>query len=349
MPDNQNNNSLFGIEVNPNLGTPLYHAYANNGPTWNIILPATLLFIVAFFGIILNSSVILVTIITPTLRGSANYLMALICFCEVLHASGHSIFFVIAVTGKNFVPLLAANYLMIPSLFALCTCTALMLSAAADRLFAVAIPHLHKSICMGHKRTYLSAYTIFCSLCGIYGLYFITAFSIQNPNIPITGCVAEILSGEVGTVYYIYSAIFNSLTALCYFLIWVIIRCKKGVTQETNTRLLRSLVCIMVVSVGGYIINLSVYQIFFKLIEEKIFSQIVLWDLGFIPGILLNVGAGSNAVILFFTSSEYRKTFKHHLNNLAKVCGIKGKNTVTAVAPLFHTSTHKNSKNGNNY
>ncbi|CAK5082519.1 unnamed protein product [Meloidogyne enterolobii] len=111
------NGSLFGIEINPNLITPitgpLYQAYANSGPTWHIVLPASLLFIVALFGIILNSFVVIVTIATPTLRGSANYLMALICFCEVLHASGHSIFFVIAVTGKNFVPLLAANLLMI--------------------------------------------------------------------------------------------------------------------------------------------------------------------------------------------------------------------------------------------
>jgi hypothetical protein len=47
------------------------------------------------------------------MRGSVNYLMALICFCEVLHLSGHSIFFIIAVTGTNFVSLLSANLLMI--------------------------------------------------------------------------------------------------------------------------------------------------------------------------------------------------------------------------------------------
>uniref|UniRef100_A0A914KVG2 G-protein coupled receptors family 1 profile domain-containing protein n=1 Tax=Meloidogyne incognita TaxID=6306 RepID=A0A914KVG2_MELIC len=237
MSSNITSNGLFGIEINPDLGAPLYQAYANNGPTWHIflpasllftvhmlfainmtialmlsaaadrlfavaiphlrrhprtyanngptwhiVLPASLLFTVALFGIILNSFVVIVTIATPTLRGSANYLMALICFCEVLHASGHSIFFVIAVTGKNFVPLLAANLLMIPSIFALCTCMSLMLSAAADRLFAVAIPHLHKSICIEHKRTYLGAHTIFCTLCGVYGLYFITAFSIKNAN-----------------------------------------------------------------------------------------------------------------------------------------------------------------------
>uniref|UniRef100_A0A915NMX5 G protein-coupled receptor n=1 Tax=Meloidogyne floridensis TaxID=298350 RepID=A0A915NMX5_9BILA len=170
-------------------------------------------------------------------------------------------------------------------LFAINMTIALMLSAAADRLFAVAIPHLHKSICIEHKKSYLGIHTFACSLYGFYGLYYITAYSIKNPNIPTTGCLSEILIGAVGTEYFIHCAIFNSLTAL----------------QETNTRLLRSLVCIMVISVGGYIINLSVYQVFFKLIEEQIFSQIILWQLGFIPGILLNLGAASNALILYFT------------------------------------------------
>lgn len=91
----------------------LYQTYAHVGPNWHLILPASSFFTISIFGIILNSFVVIVTIITPSMRGSANYLMALICFCEVLHSSGHSIFFVIAVTGKNFVPLLAANLLMI--------------------------------------------------------------------------------------------------------------------------------------------------------------------------------------------------------------------------------------------
>nr|CAD2138260.1 unnamed protein product [Meloidogyne enterolobii] len=348
MSSNKTSNGLFGIEINPDLGAPLYQAYANNGPTWHIFLPASLLFTVALFGIILNSFVVIVTIATPTLRGSANYLMALICFCEVLHASGHSIFFVIAVTGKNFVPLLAANLLMIHMLFAINMTIALMLSAAADRLFAVAIPHLHKSICIEHKKAYLGIHTFACSLYGFYGLYYITAYSIKNPNIPTTGCLSEILIGAVGIEYLIYCTIFNLLTALCYILIWVIIRCTKGVSQETNTRLLRSLVCIMVISIGGYIINLSVYQAFFKLIEEQIFSQILLWQLGFIPGILLNLGTASNALILYFTSKEYHKSMKQYLFNLAIHCGVKGTNAVTAVAPII-PSTIKSSNKKNIY
>ncbi|KAF7639410.1 hypothetical protein Mgra_00001082 [Meloidogyne graminicola] len=343
------NNGLFGIKINPNLGTPLYQSFSNSGPIWQIILPSTLLFIISIISIILNLFVIIITILTLTLRGTANYLMALICFCEVLHASGHLIFFIISITGINFIPLLIANLLIIHMIFAINMTIALMLSASIDRLFAVAFPHLHKKVYIEYKYIYLGIHTFCCLIYGFYGLYFITKYSIKNPNIPTTGCLSEILSGEVGNEYFIFCAIFNFLTAFCYFLIWLIIRCKKGVSEQTNTRLLRSLVCIMVISIGGYIINLSVYQIFFYFIDRKIFNYIYLWQLGFIPGILLNIGAGSNAVILYFTSSEYRKAFKYHLNKMAKVFGIKGTNTVTVVSPMFATSSQKISKVGNNY
>ncbi|CAK5106663.1 unnamed protein product [Meloidogyne enterolobii] len=104
----------------------------------------------------------------------------------------------------------------------------------------------------------------------------------------------------------------------------------------------------MVISIGGYIINLSVYQAFFKLIQEQIFSQILLWQLSFIPGILLNLGAASNALILYSTSKEYHKSMKQYLFNLAIHCGFKKINQVTAVAPII-PSTIKSSNKKNIY
>ncbi|CAK5057499.1 unnamed protein product [Meloidogyne enterolobii] len=162
--------------------------------------------------------------------------MALICSCEVLHVSGHSIFFVIAVTGKNFVPLLAANLLMIPSIFALCTCMALMLSAAVDRLFAVGAPQKHTKICIVHKYLYLGIHTFACITLGLFNVYYATKYSIENPNIPTTGCISDLLSGNVGNLFFIYCSSVNMLTTLCYILIWGIIRCKKQGKFSGNLR-----------------------------------------------------------------------------------------------------------------
>jgi hypothetical protein len=81
------------------------------------------------------------------------------------------------------------------------------------------------------------------------------------------------------------------------------------VTQETNTRLLRSLVIIMAISIGGYIINLTIYQLIFLLMRNKTFNQICLWHFSFIAGILINIVAGANAIILFFTRFLIFKIF----------------------------------------
>jgi len=90
----------------------LYKEFANAGPTWNLILPASLVYFVAFSGILMNSFVVFVTVRTASLRGSANFLMALICLCEVLHETGHTVFFVVTVSGINFIELFTANMFM---------------------------------------------------------------------------------------------------------------------------------------------------------------------------------------------------------------------------------------------
>jgi hypothetical protein len=55
----------------------------------------------------------------------------------------------------------------------------------------------------------------------------------------------------------------------------------------------------MLISIGGYFINLSIYQILFTLSINNVFDPVRIWQLGFIAGVLLNVGAAANAPILY--------------------------------------------------
>jgi hypothetical protein len=66
----------------------------------------------------------------------------------------------------------------------------------------------------------------------------------------------------------------------------------------------------MAISIGGYIINLTVYQAFYILILNKLLNIVYLWQLGFIPGILLNIGASANAIVLYNTRFSSKKNFK---------------------------------------
>nr|CAD2195539.1 unnamed protein product [Meloidogyne enterolobii] len=97
----------------------------------------------------------------------------------------------------------------------------------------------------------------------------------------------------------------------------------------------------MLISVGGYIVNLAVYQAVFRLIINEIFDPILLWQLAFVAGVLLNIGGASNAIVLYFTSTEYRKAFKKNLTILAKLFGVKVSIKVTKVSPMLPTSSQK--------
>ncbi|KAL3100928.1 hypothetical protein niasHS_001388 [Heterodera schachtii] len=90
----------------------LYLAYRSVGPSADLIVPAVALYLVAFVGIVLNGTVLVVTVKSSSLRGSANFLMALICLCELVHQIGHTFLLFVVISGTNFVSLLTADLIM---------------------------------------------------------------------------------------------------------------------------------------------------------------------------------------------------------------------------------------------
>ncbi|KAL3098882.1 hypothetical protein niasHT_024637 [Heterodera trifolii] len=260
--------------INTSSSDSLYLSYRFAGPSADLIVPAVALYLVALIGVVLNGTVLVVTVKSSSLRGSANFLMALICLCELVHQIGHTFFLFVVISGTNFVSLLTADLIMAPMIFASNCGLMAIFSAAFDRLFAVALP-----------------------------------FS------PTTGMLAESLQGPVGHKFFAGTFIISFGSTCCYVSIFMIIRCKNGVTQQTNTRVLRSLVIILSINIGGYLINLTMYQLldaFGSILGPPIRS----WQFGFISGILLNCAAGSNAVVLYFNSNEYRRVFKKEFQAL---------------------------------
>ncbi|KAL3078571.1 hypothetical protein niasHT_034046 [Heterodera trifolii] len=88
--------------------------------------------------IILNCSVILVTLLTKSFRGTVNYLLALCSFFELIHQSGHFLFVYTAFSGQNFIEYhLAAKILFIP-MIGLAGIAPTMFFAGIDRLIGIA-------------------------------------------------------------------------------------------------------------------------------------------------------------------------------------------------------------------
>ena len=77
-----------------------------------------------------------------------------------------------------------------------------------------------------------------------------------------------------------------------------------AVTKETNTRLLKSLVIIVSINIGGYLISLSFYQLFFLMMEWGL-DFVLIWQISFASGISLNMAVACNAPVLYYTRQAY--------------------------------------------
>ncbi|KAL3100934.1 hypothetical protein niasHS_001394 [Heterodera schachtii] len=262
--------------INTSSDNALYLAYRSVGPSADLIVPAVALNLVALVGIVLNGTVLVVTVKSSSLRGSANFLMALICLCELVHQIGHTFLLFVVISGTNFVSLLTADLIMAPSIFAVNCGYMAMLCAAIDRLFAVV-----------------------------------------SPFNPTTGSISGIFDGPIGRKVFGLTFLLNLFSICCYVAIFVVIRRKNGVSQQTNTRLLRSLVIILSISIGGYLVALSMFQIL-DVIGPSLRSPIRIWQFEFFIAIFLNATAGSNAIVLYFSSTEYRHNFKKEFRAMSE-------------------------------
>ncbi|KAL3098856.1 hypothetical protein niasHT_024611 [Heterodera trifolii] len=299
----------MGSINNSNSYEPLYLTYHFAGPSADLIVPAVALNFVALIGIMLNGIVLVVTVKSNSLRGSANFLVALICLCEVFHQIGHTFFLVVVISGINFVSQLTTNLFLSPSIFGLSSGLMAMFCAAFDRLFAIISPFQHSFIFIKYKFPYLLGHLLICIIYGAFSLTYVFAYAFENAENPTTGYVDETLLGSIGYKFFIGTLFLSLGSIFCYVAIFVIVRCKNGVTQQTNTRVLRSLVIILSISIGGYLFLMPMFEIL-EAIGPSFGSPIRCWQIGCFLGILLNTAAGSNAIVLYFSSTEYRQNFK---------------------------------------
>ncbi|KAL3098851.1 hypothetical protein niasHT_024606 [Heterodera trifolii] len=326
--------------INSGSNDSLYLAYRSVGPSADLIVPAVALYLVVLVGIVLNGTVLVVTVRSNSLRGSANFLMALICLCELVHQIGHTFFLIVVISGKNFVSLLTADFFMTPMIFALNCGLMAMFCAAFDRLFAIISPFNHNAIFIKYKFPYLLGHLFICTIYATFIQYCVLAYAFENAGSPTTGVVAETLLGPVGYIFFGGAFLVLLGSSCCYVAIFVLIRSKNGVTQQTNTRLLRSMIIILCISIGSYLINLAMYQLLYAF-GSILGSPIRIWQVGFIAGILLNAGAGSNAVVLYFNSTEYRRVFKMELRTLIERF-LGHKNAVHPTGVIIHVGNAGN-------
>ncbi|KAL3069821.1 hypothetical protein niasHT_033398 [Heterodera trifolii] len=148
-----------------------YLAFKDVHPNWSLIGFAAIYGIITTFGVIFNSSVIVVTCLTKSFRGTVNYFLALYSFFELVHQSGNFLYVYTAFSGQNFIEYrLAAIILFIP-VIGLGGITPAMFCTGIDRLIGIAFSEFHDNL---KKRLYLALLTIlsvsygFCFSVSVY-------------------------------------------------------------------------------------------------------------------------------------------------------------------------------------
>ncbi|KAL3069221.1 hypothetical protein niasHT_034451 [Heterodera trifolii] len=249
------NANANAIETDAEKSRPkMYLKFHNVYPCWNFIIAALAINAVAMFGMVSNFSVIWVTYRTKTLRGTANFLIALCSFFDMLHEHGHLLFLYTALSGQNFLPISSAVRFCSVSLFGIGGIAVSIAFTGLDRLLCVLFPAFPRRV---RPLPYLSAITLLClasSVCTLIGYY---KKNNETPNFMVTGTFSDLVSDPS---LLLYAFILYSVTVLIYLITGFVIRkrAKKASNSSSssaeliNRRIFRSLLVIVLRPMGPF-------------------------------------------------------------------------------------------------
>uniref|UniRef100_A0A914HFF8 G-protein coupled receptors family 1 profile domain-containing protein n=1 Tax=Globodera rostochiensis TaxID=31243 RepID=A0A914HFF8_GLORO len=231
--------------------------------------------------------IVYVTLRTKSMNNSANKLLAIYSFFEIVHQSGHFLFAYLVFSGQYLMPYKMALQILTPSLFAAFCTNFLLFFTSIDRLIAVIFP-LRES-----ENVFFYVITLpFIGLYCVYALYSQPCDSADETV--ITGTMNDIGMTSfqcTNSSDFIWPTIINLVlltTIVLYVVIAIVIYFKKSPlnsnSHQFNIRIFRSLFCIVSVNISGYFVI-----------------------------------AASNAPILYFTSTEYRKAFDKEWQTITKL------------------------------
>uniref|UniRef100_A0A914IAZ5 Vomeronasal type-1 receptor n=1 Tax=Globodera rostochiensis TaxID=31243 RepID=A0A914IAZ5_GLORO len=158
----------------------------------------------------------------------------------------------------------------------------------------------HDKIC---GKTYLFIHTLLSCIPGVYLAARVFFYALDNPTEPVTGQLSDTCT-PINLIYN-YNMVVCIITFVLYVLLALIVWKKVPQQSENSRRLVRSLSAICGLIVGSYFFNTII-----RLIVVDWLNPIQLWYVNVAGGDLVNIGAASNAPILFLISTPYRTLIK---------------------------------------
>uniref|UniRef100_A0A914HMI8 G-protein coupled receptors family 1 profile domain-containing protein n=1 Tax=Globodera rostochiensis TaxID=31243 RepID=A0A914HMI8_GLORO len=314
------NSTAFYFE---SIRNEVYNKFAEERPSWTLVVFASIYTFVASVGIVMNFLVVFVTIRTKELKGSANKLLALYSLFEMVHQSGHFLFVYTVFSGHYLIEFSIAVRILSPSFFAFGCTTLLLFFTSIDRLLYVLFP----------LRTAQNDNAIICCvvlpIAGMFGAFYVGSLNLNCGSFDehlIFGTMTDIgafvsiqCDNWVQLLYEIVTIILLAAIVI-YVLIAILLHFKKAPSNSNsnqfNMRIFRSLFIIVSVNISGYFVMNFYVAIILPYI---VLLPMAFWKWNQIISIVLNVSAASNAPILYLSSSEYRKAFRKELKPFIKI------------------------------
>nr|CAD2134522.1 unnamed protein product [Meloidogyne enterolobii] len=326
-----NNNFIIeNIQDNKSISddTKLFYLLSTEqGPKFALILPSVLLTLIAIIGIPLNAGIIYVSVkYRNKLNSTANFLIALNAFFDLLQLTHPFPFFFVATSSTNFIGTFLSMRLLIPALFGIqCSLTCIAFTAI-DRLIAVVIPIKYNQMSKRTQRRYSSINVLLCTINGLWNVVELWKKCEMEENRPVTGFIGQIgwdSKNHLG--HYLVGPVLIGISIFCYILICIILIVRKAIYTKKNVnnletnlfqnqlKLLKSLSLIVSVHVGTVLFGSLLLGF------TSDFSAIWNWYLMNLSVCIILMGPLTNAIVLYMNSADYYDLFKILLNDIKTV------------------------------
>ncbi|KAL3082775.1 hypothetical protein niasHS_010577 [Heterodera schachtii] len=282
---------------------PAYERFKDSGVSWELVALIGCKALVCLVGVVLNLTIVHVTVKTKTLRGACNVQIALNGLSTAIQECSAFVTFAIVVSGLNFIPLRICAFIQFLPLFCTIFTNGVSFSIGIDRLFSILFPIWYMA--RDKSRKYL--FTI-VALCAVYASIVPIVsldISLRNPMIPVMCTVIDPVQKAAKWVV-IMLLIVNSSAVCCYILVWLAIIARRNLIQKQEAlNVFKSLSMILLLELFGWVANYTI-----RLgVEAADIHELTTWYVVNASTIAPYFSMSISPIILYTYSSEYRSAF----------------------------------------
>ncbi|XGW25895.1 hypothetical protein V3C99_006919 [Haemonchus contortus] len=285
------------------------------------ISPAFQIFyiVIPTIGIIGNSLIIYVTIISKSLRSSCNIIIGLITFGDILQLLGQYVMIVSynVIPGHMMREDICVYWQFVP-VFGTLFSSVLLLCIAIDRLMSV--QRFYALITRDHEKAYI---VMQVGVALTFTLPILGWIFVERSNkMEVLCIITAVMMGDIYTVVIRSIMVINVLIIACYVLFFCFIR-RAHISNDSMKHLYRSLIVISFTAVFGWFSTTIIGTV-----VQVLKLDIPYADAMLLAGLFVNTACAINFFVYYGVSHEYRQVFHEHL-----FCKCFGANHTLRVSP----------------